>query len=166
MDLAAILNLATTIAVVGGVAFGGWQLWLAARTRSTQISLHMLETLYSPELVDGIMALRGLPDGLPAAELEQRLGERWNNAFTAMATFDGLGMLVYRGELSFRVADDFFHHSVSLVWERSRAAVADIRVERRDERVLEYLQWLAERQERTPASAVAPAYLTARSGRR
>lgn len=166
MDLGAVLSLTTTTAVVGGVGFAGWQLWVAARTRSTQIYLHMLETLYSPQLVDGLMALREVPDGLSVAELQARLGGRWNDAFTTMVTFDGLGLLVHRGELSFSVADAFFHHSVSLVWEKWRAAITDLRVERRDERLAEYLQWLAERQSLARADPARPAYLTARRIRR
>ena len=166
MDLALILNLATTTAVVGGVIFGAWQLRVAARTRATQIALHMMETLYSPQMVDGLMSLRAVPDGLSVADLEKQLGDHWNNAFAAMTTFDAMGMLVYRGELSFTVADDFFHHSVALVWEKCRRAAVDVRVERGDERLLEYLQWLAEKQKASPDHAARPAYLTARTGRR
>jgi hypothetical protein len=162
MDVSAILGLTTTTAVVGGVVFGGWQLWVAARTRSTQIYLHMLETLYSPELIDGLMALREVPSGLSVAQLQARLADRWNEGFTAMVTFDGLGVLVYRGELSFRVADAFFHQSISLVWEKWRAAITDLRVERGDERLAEYLQWLAENQSVARIDPVRPAYLEPR----
>ncbi len=158
MDLGLLLNLATTAAVVGGVLFAAWQLRLAARTRATQICLHMMETLYSSEIVDGMMALWALPDGLPAEELRKRLAGHWSNAFATMVTFDGLGMLVYRRELPFRIADDFFRHSVSLVWEKVRTAADDIRAERRDERALEYLQWLAEQMGVERQQPAVPAY--------
>ena len=157
MDLGTILNLATTIAVVGGVAFGAWQLWLAARTRTTQISLHLMEMLYSRDLVDGLTALLDLPDGLPRAELQKRLGERWDNAFMAMTTFDGLGLLVHQGEISFGAADDFFHHSVSVVWTKTRTAILELRAERQDETVMDWLQWLAEQQQ-TRRHRKRPAY--------
>jgi hypothetical protein len=100
------------------------------------------------------------------AELEKHLGDHWNNAFTAMTTFDAMGMLVFRRELSFGVADDFFHHSVELVWDKWRRAVEDLRVERRDDRLAEYVQWLVEQQNLSPRHKTTPAYLTVRRGRR
>jgi hypothetical protein len=146
MEFSTALNLVTTVALVGGVAFGAWQLWLAARTRTTQISMHLMEMLYSPELVEGLTALIDVPAGLSRGELQARLGERWNNVFMAMSTFDGLGLLVYRGEVSFGAVDDFFHHSVSIVWTRTRGAVQDMRA-LQDESAFDWLQWLAEQQQ-------------------
>ncbi len=160
MGLTLFLSVATTTAVVGGVLFAAWQLRVAARTRATQICLHMMEMLNSPQIVDGLMALRPLPDGLGLIELQKRLGSHWNNVFATLVTFDGMGMLVYRRELPFRVADDFFHHSVLLVWGKCRTAAADIRQERNDERVLEYFQWVAEQMAAGRAAPNRPAYLT------
>jgi hypothetical protein len=146
MNLAMILNLATTVAVVGGVGFGAWQLLVAARTRTTQISLHMLEMLNSPQLIDGLTTLHELPEGLGLVELRSRAGAQWGNVFRAISTFDGLGILVHRGEIGLGFADDFFHYSVAVVWSKTRGAIADIRTERNSDEPFQWLERLAERQ--------------------
>ena len=76
MDLPLALNIATTVAVVGGVTFGAWQIRVAAKARATQVSLQLVEMLYSRELAEGMTALLDLPEGLSWAELQARLGER------------------------------------------------------------------------------------------
>lgn len=152
MNLATVLNLATTIAVVGGVGFGAWQLLVATRARTTQISLHMLEMTNSPQLIDGLTVLHELPEGLGLAELRSRTGAQWGNVFRAISTFDGLGILVFRGEIGLGFVDDFFHYSVAVVWSKSRAAIADIRKERNSDEPFQWLEWLAEQQSRHRAS--------------
>ena len=41
MDIALALNIATTVAVVGGVIFGAWQIRVAAKARTTEVSLQL-----------------------------------------------------------------------------------------------------------------------------
>jgi len=107
MTLSDFATLSTALAVIGGMVFGGWQLRLAARARSTQISLHLMETLHSPELTAGLVALLDVPDGCSRTELRERLGDQWKSAWLVFFTMDGLGLLVYRGEIARSVADDF-----------------------------------------------------------
>ena len=109
MDLTLALNVDTTIAVVGGVAFGAGQIRVAARARATQVSLQLIEMLYSSDLMEGLSALNDLPEGLSWAELQSRLAEGWTSVFALINTLDGLGILVYRKEVAIAVADDFFH---------------------------------------------------------
>lgn len=161
MDFGTILNLATTAAVVGGVAFGGWQLRMAARNRTTQISLSLMQTLYSRDLIDGVVALRDVPEGLSLKQLQEHLGDNWPYAFRAFVTMDGIGLLVFRREIDPGFADDFFHHTVVTVWAGMSAAIRDVRAERQDESVGEWLQWLAESQDKLRKNgARKPAYLS------
>ena len=148
-DLATALNVATTAAVVGGVIFGAWQIRIAPRARETQISLQLIEMLQTRDLIDGLSALHDMPEGLPWKELQSQLGARWVSAFAAINALDGLGILVYRREVSLQLADDFFHHAVWEVWRKSRTAI----LERRampdmagQETGFQFLEWLAESQ--------------------
>lgn len=147
MDLPTVLNVATTAAVVGGVIFGGWQIRLAARNRQTQISLHLMEVLYARDLMEGLSALNDLPGGLTWSGMQAQLAERWYLVFTLIQTLDGLGILVRRGEVALAVSDDFFHHAVEIVWQKSRAAILERRRSPGRETTFEFLEWLAKRQE-------------------
>ncbi|MGH6890121.1 MAG: DUF4760 domain-containing protein [Rhizomicrobium sp.] len=154
VDLPLALNIATTVAVVGGVIFGAWQIRVAARARATQVSLHLLEMLYSRDLMEGLSALNDLPEGLSWSELQTQLGERWYAVFTLINTLDGLGILVFRKEVAREVADDFFHHAVAIVWQKTRAGIVGRRPEPGRETSFRFLEWLAERQAVRPAPNV------------
>ena len=148
-DLATALNIATTAAVVGGVIFGAWQIRVATRARETQISLQLIEMLQTRDLIDGLSSLHDVPEGLSWKELQSQLGERWVSAFALICALDGLGILVYRREVSPRVADDYFHHTVWEVWRKSRTAILERRTMRDmpgRETGFQFLEWLAESQ--------------------
>jgi hypothetical protein len=146
MDLATALNIATTTAVVGGVIFGAWQIRVATRARETQISLQLIEMLQTRDLIEGMSLLIDVPDGLTWKEMQSQLGDRWVSAFAAMNALDGLGILVYRREVSPRVADDFFHNAVAEVWRKCRTAILERRQQVGRETAFQFLEWLAESQ--------------------
>lgn len=146
MDLATALNIATTTAVVGGVIFGAWQIRVATRARETQISLQLVEMLQTRDLIAGLSALQETPEGLGWNEIQSRLGDRWSFAFALINALDGLEILVFRREVSPRVADDFFHHAVSEVWKKSRSAILERRQTAGRETAFQFLEWLAESQ--------------------
>lgn len=143
MDLATALNIATTAAVVGGVIFGAWQIRVATRARETQISLQLIEMLQTRDLIEGLSSLHELPEGLSWKDLQSQLGARWVPAFALINALDGLGILVYRREVSPRVADDYFHHAVWEVWSKSRAAIVERRRQTGRETAFQFLEWLA-----------------------
>jgi hypothetical protein len=151
MDLALTLNIATTVAVVGGVIFAAWQIRAATRARATQVSLHLVEMLNSRDLMEGLSALNELPEGLSWPQLQTQLSERWIAVFTLINTLDGLGILVFRKEVALDVADDFFHHAVAIVWQKTRAAIIDRRQQPGRETGFRFLEWLAESQARRAA---------------
>ena len=147
MDLSLALNIATTSAVVGGVVFGAWQIHVAARTRTTQISLHLIEMLNSRELIEGLTAVHSVPEGLSWTELQTQLGARWVSVFATINTLDGLGILVHRKEVPADVADDFFHHAVSIVWQKTGTAIIRRRKEEAGrEGAFRFLEMLAQSQ--------------------
>ncbi|MEI9930442.1 MAG: hypothetical protein WDM89_07780 [Rhizomicrobium sp.] len=148
MDIALALNIATTCAVVGGVVFGAWQIRVAAKARTTQVSLQLIEMLYSRDLMEGLSALNDLQDGLSWQELKTQLGERWTAVFTLINTLDGVGILVFRKEVAYDVADDFFHHAVAIVWQKTRAAIVERRQQRGRETGFRFLELLAAAQAR------------------
>jgi hypothetical protein len=146
MDLSTALNIATTTAVVGGVIFGAWQIRIATRARETQISLQLVEMLQTRDLIEGLSSLHDLPEGLGWNEIQSQLGVRWLSAFALVNALDGLGILVFRREVSPRVADDFFHHAISEVWKKSRTAILQRRQTPGRETAFQFLEWLAESQ--------------------
>jgi hypothetical protein len=166
MDIALALNIATTVAVVGGVIFGAWQIRVAAKARTTQVSLHLMEMLYSRDLIEGLSALHDVPEGLSWRELQTQLGHRWTAVFTLINTLDGLGILVFRKEVAHDVADDFFHHAVAIVWQKTGAAIVERRQEPGRETSFRFLELLATAQARENSLERMPASKTGAKARR
>ena len=162
MDIALLLNALTTAAVMGGVIFGAWQIRVANTARSTEVTLQILQMLHNHDLTEGLVALMDVPAGLNLIGLRERLGEHWSRAFHAIVMLDGLGLLVFRGEVSAELADDFFKHSVALAWEKFGATAVDMRKQQTDT-AFEWLQWLAEAQAARGVRARVPAYAMAKS---
>ena len=101
MDLATALNVATTAAVIGGVIFGAWQIRVATRARETQISLQLVEMLQTRDLIEGLSSPQEVPEGVGWREIQSQL---WRSdsfsAFALINALDGLGILVFRREVS------------------------------------------------------------------
>jgi hypothetical protein len=97
--------------------------------------------------MEGLSVINDLPEGLTWNEMQVELGERWFLVFTLIQTLDGLGILVRRGEVALSVSDDFFHHAVAIVWQKSQAAILQRRRFPGRETAFEFLEWLAKRQE-------------------
>ena len=89
--------------------------------------------------------------GLSWPELQTQLGERWIAVFTLINTLDGLGILVFRKEVAPEVADDFFHHAIAIVWQKTRAAIVDRRQQPGRETGFRFLELLAAAQARRGA---------------
>jgi hypothetical protein len=96
--------------------------------------------------MDGLSALNDLPDGLTWRELQTALGERWTSVFALINTLDGLGILVHRKEVTSEMADDFFHHAVAIVWQKTRAAIVERRRQSGRETGFRFLEMLANAQ--------------------
>ena len=157
IDFSLLLNVLTTVAVVGGVIFGAWQVREAATARSTAVTLQLLQMLHNHDLTEGLVALMDAPTGLGDAELRQRLGDKWGKSFHAVIMLDGLGLLVHRGEVSASLAADFFKHSVAIAWDRFESAARDMRKQQTDT-AFEWLQWLAESQSKRSEISKEPAH--------
>ena len=153
MDLSLLLNSLTTIAVVGGVVFGAWQVRLAARARATEVTLQLLQMLHNHDLTEGLVALMDVPSGLNESDLRASLGEKWPKAFHAIIMLDGLGLLVHRGEVSANLAADFFKHSISVAWDKFGVAARDMRKKQTDN-AFEWLQWISESQSARGCGAI------------
>jgi hypothetical protein len=112
------------------------------------------------EALDGIF---NLPDGLSKAEIEERVGGRMTSRLVMFGTFESLGILISRREMSLALVDDFFSGPVVLVWREFRKYIEEVRAVSQRDTHAEYVQWLAEqfekRESRTPA---VPAYIALR----
>ena len=101
-----------------------------------------------------------LPNGLPKHQLEVHLGDDMKYISLVMTTWEALGILTHRREVSREIVEDFFSGPISLSWAKLRRLVEEMRRMGGRETYYEWFQWLAERlAERENKAAPIPAHI-------
>lgn len=149
LDLATVLQVITTVAVVFGVVFGLVQLRQAIRNRRDQAAVDIVRAVQTPEIkqaIDHVYALpddadpdliRGDPSMLRAAQAVDSACEMW-------------GSMVYEEVIDLHMLDRMVGGWVRGGWRRLRRWEEDERVKNRNPNIAEWWQWLYEMLEADP----------------
>ena len=166
MDLTTATNLISTIAIVLGVGFAAYQLYLLRLQRAREVQLTLARSLQGPDFQEALQKIVFLPEGLSKAEIDERLGPDRDVVFHWFGSMEALGVLLHHREVSLSVVDDFFSGPIVLSWRRLQGYVADVRRETKRDTMHEWFQWLAERFiERENVAPPVPAHVAYRSWR-
>ena len=166
MEVATIADLVSTAAVVFGLVFATVQFRQYRASREREAALEFLRSFQTPEMASGIRAVYGLPEGLNKSEIEAILGERMDVVYALMTTWESIGILVYRGEISLDLVDDFFSGPIRLSWRKLEAYVRTERSEQGRDTIEEWFEWLNDRMvERESKAPPVPAHVAHRDWR-
>jgi len=158
MTLQLALDIAQTLAVIVGVAFGLIQLRQLNVQRETQAGIELLRPLQAPDIAEAMMLVHSLPDNLTGDELRRRLGPHFGAVVGALALFESLGPMVARGHVPVDMYSDFYRGVTVLCWEKTRRYIEEQRASGWPN-LFEWLQWLAERmEERSTLASDIPAF--------
>ncbi len=144
--------------VFGGIVYAAVQVRQYREQRLDAAALEVVRSMQNPELLRAFRQLRTLPDGSPLAALRAREGDLESAAITAGATFEALGLLVFRRHVPLAVVQQTLGGSLTQLWRKLAVAIADMRAEQRHETLFEWFQWLAERLESAGEAARVPAH--------
>lgn len=108
-----------------------------------------------------------LPDGANTKRIRESLGPDGEDAvYLVTLTWESLGILLFRRELTLDLIDDFFSGLILVSWRKLRVYVEEMRGVLRRETGAEWFQWLAERMmERERISPPVPAYVAHKNWR-
>jgi hypothetical protein len=108
--------------------------------------------------------MNSLPDGADRAKIRELLGPDGEDAvFLIGLTWETIGLLVFRREITFDLVADFFSGSVSVSWRKLHVFVEEDRRSVERETVWEWFQWLAEQMsDREKKLPPTPAHLAHR----
>jgi hypothetical protein len=158
-DLAWVIDLATLIAVIAGLSFAAIELRQLRAAQESQTMLELFQTVKSLEYIRATNLIQALPDGLTADELRARLSEEELGVIIQLRlTYEALGLMVYRGDVSLEWVDELFRFFVLQSWDKLKPLTYETRERTGYLGWNEWHQWLAERlRERNQAQPV-PAY--------
>ena len=167
MDISTLANLVNAIAVTAGVIFAAVQIRHYRQRQRRDAMLELVRSFQNPAFASALRRVNSLPDGANRKQILELLGPDGEDAvFLIGLTWESIGVLVYRREVTFDLAADFFSGSISVSWRKLHVFVSEDRSFVERETVWEWFQWLAEQMiEREKKSPPTPAHLAHRARR-
>jgi hypothetical protein len=167
MDISTIANLMNAIAVTAGVIFAAAQIRQYRQRRERDAMLELVRSFQSPAFTAALRRVLSLPDGADSAKIREVLGPDGEDAvYLVSLTWESLGVLVYRREVTLDLVDDFFSGPLVISWRKLKVYSEEWRRTLNRETGNEWFHWLAERMlEREKTSPPIPAYVAHRHWR-
>jgi len=160
MDLAFLLDIVSTVAVIIGIVFGINQLRQYRLSRRRDSALFLLNSYQTAEFLQGIWTILSLPDGLTKKEIEERVVDEIKVIYLVMSIFESIGILVFHNEVTMDMVDDAYSGPITLSWQKLELYVSGLREEHQRETMFEWFQWLAERlRDREKTRPPVPAHI-------
>jgi hypothetical protein len=154
LDLGLVANLATSGAVVTGVAFGLWQIREERKKRQELAAVELVRSFQTPHFVRAASLVMELPLGLSAADLEARGPEAQFAIMDAHMAFETLGLLVYKRVIPLDLVGDLMGGFAGASWARTHAYFEHLRAATGSAKWAEWHEWLVDRlQENMPPTA-------------
>ena len=167
MDISTIANLINAIAVTAGVIFAAAQIRQYRQRRERDAMLELVRSFQSPAFTAALRRVLSLPDGADSAKIREVLGPDGEDAvYLVSLTWESLGVLVYRREVTLDLVDDFFSGPLVISWQKLKVYSEEWRSALNRETGNEWFHWLAERMlEREKTAPPIPAYVAHRHWR-
>jgi hypothetical protein len=164
MDVSTIANLINALAVTAGVIFAAVQIRHYSQRRRRDAMLELVRSFQSPSFASAFRRVISLPDGATQAQVIELLGADGEDATHIVGlTWESLGVLVFRREVTLDVVDDFFSGPISISWRKLSGYVVEQRAVLDRETAFEWFQWLAERMiDREKQTPPVPAHIAHR----
>ncbi len=167
MDLGTLANLINAIAVTAGVIFAAAQISYYRQRRRREAMLELVRSFQSPPFTSALRRVQSLPDGADTEKIRKVLGPDGEDAvYLVSITWETLGVMVFRREVTLDLVDDFFSGPILTSWQRLKVYSEECRRTLKRETFNEWFHWLAERMiEREELSPPVPAYIAHRTWR-
>ena len=160
MDFNTLLSLVTTLAILSGGIFGAIQLLQLRKQRARESALQMLNSAQTPVFMDAVHILFNISEELSKKEIEGQLGDKMNSILVMFGTFESLGYLVFRHEISLELVDNFFGGAIVLFWRKFKNYFIESRIISNRANYGEWVQWLSEQLEkRESKTSSVPAHI-------
>src|SRR5207302_10195364 len=119
MDISTIANLVNAIAVTAGVIFAAVQITQYRQRRHRDAMLELVRSCQSPAFTSALRRVLSLPDGADAQKIREVLGPDGEDAvYLVSLTWESIGLLLFRRELTLDLIDDFFSGPILLSWKK------------------------------------------------
>lgn len=118
--------------------------------------VELVRSFQNPSFTSAFRRVLSLPDDATTEQIREKLGpDGEETVYLVTLTWESLGVMLFRGEVTIDLIDDFFSGPILISWRKLNVFVEEDRRALDRETVSEWFQWLAERmierEKRTPA---------------
>ena len=145
VDFATILNLVSTIAIVGALIFTALQVRQGNRSQRDQAAMAMMKAIMRDTLTRSLEILAGLPADAQAADIERSGPDAGRALLEFGVGLESIGYMAFRGMVSLETVDDLNGGLVLMYWSRAKVWAEHERTRTGNPRFFEWCEWLADR---------------------
>jgi len=160
LDLAAALNIVSTLSLIGALIFAGLQVRTANRVRAEQAALAMIQSIQSEGWTHALSLMLRVPVGVTVEQIDA-LGPDVARAIEDYGVrIETVGYMVFRGIVALETVEQLLGGIITLYWSRVKPWIERDRKRTTSYRQYEWVQWLVERlKERQAGLTAEPAYI-------
>jgi len=164
MDISTVANLINALAVTAGVIFAAVQIRDYRRQRHRDSMSALVRSFQTPSFAHSLRRVSSLPDNATREQISAMLGpDGEDDVYALLTSWEALGILLYRKQVSIDMVDDFFSGPIVVSWRKLVGYVEAMRTEAKRETYFEWVQWLAERMmQRESKTPPVPAHIAHR----
>src|SRR5687768_8496172 len=118
MQLALVVEIISAATLVFGVVFAAVQLRQFRIARERENALELVHSSQTTEFAKALVLLGTLSDGMSKTEIDEKLGSDITTLYVLLNTLETVGILVYRGEITLDLLDDFYSGPVAVSWRK------------------------------------------------
>ena len=142
---AQVAEIASALAIAPSLLYLGIQIRQSKVSAEREAAFELIRSFQTVEFARMLQLSLDVPTGLSRAELEQHFEEQNALLYAYFATWESLGIMVHRGQISLKLVCDFFSHPILLAWQMAETSVLETRKLSGRDTPWEWFQWLAER---------------------
>lgn len=160
MTAPVIISLISASMFVISVIIGIIQLRLVLKQRTREAELLLVRSFQTPDFMNAQNIIFNLPDGVSKKEILQLPEEKKILIYYWLGTWEAMGIMVFRKEISMAVMDDYFSGPIVISWKKMQNYIEQDRKDLNRDTLHEWYQWLAEHMvERESTMQVKPAHV-------
>jgi hypothetical protein len=144
LDLAAVLNLISTVAIVGALIFTGLQVRTANRTRADQAAVIVIQTTQSSSWIESLELITTLPENAEPALVDEAGKAMAAALFTFDIRLETIGYMVYCRIITLKAVDDLIGGVVMVYWSRAAKWMQRYRDATNNPKIGEWSEWLVD----------------------
>jgi hypothetical protein len=165
-NLGSIGEFAGAIGVIASLVYLGIQVRQTRKANERDAAIELIRSFQTTEFTQMLQKSFDTPIGLSRQEYESTHPDDLALLYSYFATWESLGIMVQRKQISLELVCDFFSHPILHAWQVWEAYIADLRRDLGRETPWEWFQWLAERvRAQESQNAPIPAYIEFNSWR-